>query len=151
MSTFKGYHYDHNLHELDHSLHLTPRTQQPKKYQWNGIWTTWLRCSAACVFLPFCSSLCTKNTLISSVAFLFLCNWHQTQMPCTWSLFGVPGFPSPYKLDHEDSTAPAEFQRRLFISSSWRSTQGAVCSSLLPSRVWWPFASCLWVQLQYFF
>lgn len=51
---------------------------------------TWLRFSAARVFLPFCSSLGAKNILVSSMTFLILYNWRQTQVPGTCSAFGIP-------------------------------------------------------------
>lgn len=146
MSTFKGL-------QLGPQFALTrPQlTPYPENTITKEILMKWNLCSAGLVFVPFCSSLCAKNTLISSMTFLFLCSWHQTQVPCTCFLFGVPGFLSPYKSDHEDSTVLTECQSLFFLSSSWRSTQGTICTSLLPNRVWWPFASGLWVQLQFCF
>lgn len=54
-------------------------------------------------FFPFPPFLCTKDALISSMAFLLLCNLPQTRVPYTCPRCGVPEFLSPSKSDPEDS------------------------------------------------
>lgn len=118
------------------------RTQLPKKYQRNGNWTTWARFSAAYIFFFFYFfPLCTKDTLISFMTFLFLCNEHRhvVHVLC----LGAKSFESPYKSDLKDNAvSPCESRSYFPLKASLRNTPRTFCSSLLLRRVW--LGLCLW-------
>lgn len=69
------------------------------------------------------------------MTFPFLWHFQQTQAPCTCPLYGVPEFLSPCKSDPEESAVGPQRAQEHSPTKVTKEYPGAVCGSLVPSRV----------------